>query len=114
MQTNKRTFNDMVSGSDKQLYGPPLQSPYELGEQQWRNLYYDLRAAVDIGHPHFFGTLIITAGSLEGGVKRHMLIDGQQRLTTLALLLASGELELGLGKTCPTTTTTHWAVSGAS
>lgn len=95
MQTNKTTFHDLMSGTGKQLYCPPLQRPYEWGEQQWRDLYFDLRAAADLKQPHFFGTLILTTAAPEGGVKRHMLIDGQQRLTTLALLLARGELELG-------------------
>lgn len=95
MQTVKRTFNDLLSGSDKQLYCPPLQRPYEWGEQQWHDLYEDLKSATMAGETHFFGTLILTQGVKEGEVSRHMLIDGQQRLTTLALLLSRGELELG-------------------
>lgn len=95
MQSNKRTFNDLLSGSDKQLYCPPLQRPYEWGEQQWHDLYEDLKSATSAGEKHFFGTLILTQGVKVGEVTRHMLIDGQQRLTTLALLLSRGELELG-------------------
>lgn len=94
MQTAKRTFNDLLAGSDKQLYCPPLQRPYEWGPQQWSDLYDDLRGAVASGEPHFFGTLILTEGVKDDNVTRHMLIDGQQRLTSLALLLSRGELEL--------------------
>ena len=90
MHAQQKTFLDTLSGSDKQYYCPPLQRAYQWDEPQWQTLYDDLRDAAESGHDHFFGTLILTEAVKEDKVARHMLVDGQQRLTTLTVMLARG------------------------
>lgn len=95
MHAQQKSFNDTLAGSDKQFYCPPLQRAYQWDEPQWQTLYDDLRDAAASGQDHFFGTLILTEGEKEEQISRHMLIDGQQRLTTLTVLLARGAQALG-------------------
>jgi hypothetical protein len=90
MHAQQKSFNDTLSGSDKQYYCPPLQRGYQWSEHQWQTLYEDLRDAAANEQEHFFGTLILTEAVKEGKVSRHLLVDGQQRLTTLTVLLARG------------------------
>ena len=66
---------------------PPYQREYSWQKGQWEDLFEDL---VDADGAHFLGTIITldqTTDTLEGSVLQ--VIDGQQRLTTLSLLLAA-------------------------
>lgn len=68
---------------------PPYQREYSWGKQQWDELFDDL-LETDTGAGHFLGTIICvnqTANSTEEAILE--LIDGQQRMTTLSLLLAA-------------------------
>lgn len=66
---------------------PPYQREYSWQKSQWEELFQDL---VEADGSHFLGTIITlnkTTDAVEGAVLE--LIDGQQRMTTLTLLLAS-------------------------
>lgn len=66
---------------------PPYQREYSWQKPQWEDLFQDL---IEADGPHFLGTIITlnqTKDTLSGGVLE--LIDGQQRITTLTLLLAA-------------------------
>ena len=66
---------------------PPYQREYSWHKVQWEALLDDL---VDADQGHFLGTIITlnqTLDTVEGGVLE--LIDGQQRLTTLTLLMTA-------------------------
>ena len=67
---------------------PDLQRPYAWSEEQANELIYDLKriitSTVDDNVPqHFFGTIVL----LSSNGLRLDIIDGQQRLTTVSLLL---------------------------
>ncbi len=98
---------ELLEGS-KQFEVPLYQRPYSWGkperEQFWRDI---LRAGRDPKPTmHFTGSVVYMerTGSMAGNLKRARLIDGQQRLTTLTLLMLAlserlaevGELELPL------------------
>ncbi len=62
-------------------------------EKQWEYLWTDLQALSEaqldrrkVG-PHFLGALIVKRGEGGGDVERLLVVDGQQRLTTLQLVL---------------------------
>lgn len=64
---------------------PTYQREYSWQKGQWEDLFEDL---VEADGAHFLGTIITldqTTDQLAGGVLE--VIDGQQRLTTLTLLL---------------------------
>jgi hypothetical protein len=66
---------------------PPYQREYSWQRPQWEDLFQDL---IEADGPHFLGTIITlnqTKDAVSGGVLE--LIDGQQRMTTLTLLLAA-------------------------
>jgi hypothetical protein len=66
---------------------PPYQREYSWHKTQWEELFQDL---IEADGAHFLGTIITlntTTDAVHSGVLE--LIDGQQRVTTLTLLLAS-------------------------
>jgi hypothetical protein len=66
---------------------PPYQREYSWQKAEWEDLFQDL---VEADGPHFLGTIITlnqTTDAVHGGVLE--LIDGQQRMTTLTLLLVA-------------------------
>jgi len=78
---------------------PPFQRPYVWNEEdQWQPLWADIervaRGVMEAGDnntessPHFLGAVVIKQlATVAGDPARHSVIDGQQRLTTLQLLL---------------------------
>lgn len=65
---------------------PPYQREYSWQRAQWENLFQDLLEAEG---QHFLGTIISLNNSAEMMDPRLELVDGQQRLTTLSILLAA-------------------------
>ena len=66
---------------------PPYQREYSWHKVQWEELFQDL---IEADGAHFLGTIITlntTMDTVPGSVLE--LIDGQQRMTTLTLLLAA-------------------------
>ncbi|WP_290658341.1 DUF262 domain-containing protein [Kocuria sp.] len=65
---------------------PPYQREYSWQRGQWESLFQDLLEAEG---QHFLGTIITLNNSTDTMNPRLELIDGQQRLTTLSILLAA-------------------------
>jgi uncharacterized protein with ParB-like and HNH nuclease domain len=71
---------------------PLYQRPYEWKEKRWEDMWQDIleRYEAETDASHFMGTIVtMDAKSIPLGVRKHSIIDGQQRLTTLAILLCS-------------------------
>jgi uncharacterized protein with ParB-like and HNH nuclease domain len=79
----------------KQNLVPLFQRPYTWGERQWRTLWEDIntfygREGTDAKSTHFMGAVVtMPARSVPVGVSKFLVIDGQQRLTTIATLLCA-------------------------
>jgi uncharacterized protein with ParB-like and HNH nuclease domain len=79
----------------KQSIVPLFQREYTWSERHWRTLWDDIIAFYgneEIGprSTHFMGAIVtMPARSVPVGVAKFLLIDGQQRLTTVAILLAA-------------------------
>ena len=69
---------------------PPFQRAYTWKREEWENLYADI-SENEVGY--FIGSMIMLADPnnvKKGGVEKHFsIIDGQQRLTTISILLAA-------------------------
>ena len=70
---------------------PIFQRPYSWGEPQIRRLLEDLHQALSCKDPVFLGTMQLSQPiplNPDGSIRSYDVIDGQQRMTTLLLLLA--------------------------
>ena len=80
----------LLSPENNIVYRVPMyQREYSWSKQQWDELFDDLLES-DADSGHFLGTIICinqTENSTQEGILE--LIDGQQRMTTLSLLLAA-------------------------
>lgn len=91
MKAIDQPFGSIINGS-KQFIIPVFQRDYRWEEEQCKQLWLDvLRAARSKGsHRHFLGSIVyVSTGDVSASFTRWLLIDGQQRLTTLTLLLAA-------------------------
>lgn len=97
MQANPRTI-DALFNSQLRYVVPMFQRLYVWQETpQWETLWEDVVEKADLqlsgkpSTPHYLGALIIEGvrPSSPREVKRFLVIDGQQRLTTLQLLLCA-------------------------
>lgn len=91
MQAINRPFSGIINGST-QFIIPVFQRDYRWEEGQCRQLWIDIdrAATAPAGQGHFMGSMVyIATGDTFAGFTRWLLIDGQQRLTTLTLLLTA-------------------------
>lgn len=91
MQAGETTLREIIQG-EKQYIIPLFQRPYSWGKPQWEQLWSDIIELLenDSNSPHFFGSIVtMQIESSPEGVSKFLLIDGQQRLTTILILLAT-------------------------
>jgi uncharacterized protein with ParB-like and HNH nuclease domain len=91
MEANPTQIINYFSGFKQNLV-PLFQRPYTWTEKQWRTLWDDINSFYDepteSKSTHFMGAVVtMPAKSVPVGVSKFLLIDGQQRLTTIVLLI---------------------------
>ena len=77
---------------EKQNLIPLFQRPYSWKRANWQTLWDDMLVQYDTDDKsaHFMGAIVsVPARSVPVGVSKYLIIDGQQRLTTVSLLLAA-------------------------
>jgi predicted transport protein len=91
MNAVQRFFPKIINGAS-QFIIPVFQRDYSWSEENCRQLWKDLLAIADAeaDRGHFIGSVVyIQTGDSSAGFTRWLLIDGQQRVTTLTLLLTA-------------------------
>jgi len=86
ISVNKRSVSELLKSGTKHMFIiPEYQRSYAWGEEQCRTLWDDLVNfnAQNEESTYFLGTIV----SCENDIKEYEIIDGQQRITTLFLLL---------------------------
>jgi len=83
LKAEKKSLRSLLAIDEQQFRIPPYQRPYAWTSEQVDDLWDDLVDNLDSGH--FLGSLVVSAED----EARPQVIDGQQRLTTLMLLLAA-------------------------
>jgi len=85
--TTNATFRQLL-GNGLTYHVPPFQRDYSWGEDEWDDLWQDITALFEPdGEPaHYMGYLVLQSSDS----KRFDIIDGQQRLTTLSILVLAG------------------------
>ena len=89
MKTVRQLFNGGIS-----YRIPPFQRQYVWQEEQWTSLWDDFCSVLDRytvdgkeTDPHFIGTIMIQEREDVDGIESYRIIDGQQRLTTLQIMI---------------------------
>lgn len=85
---NSLTINKLLTDSDALYQIPIYQRPYKWGDDEIDKLWDDILESYNNQEPNYFLGSIITAPSKNGG-KYLDVVDGQQRLTTLIILMAT-------------------------
>ncbi|MTF40351.1 DUF262 domain-containing protein [Cyanobacterium aponinum] len=91
MQAGETTLKEIIQG-EKQYIVPLFQRSYSWGKPQWEQLWSDIVELLEneSNSPHFFGSIVtMQMEFLPEEVSKFLLIDGQQRLTTILILLAT-------------------------
>ena len=77
---------------EKQNLIPLFQRPYSWKKDNWLSLWDDLMVQYELDDKssHFMGAIVsVPAKSVPVGVSKFLIIDGQQRLTTVCILLCA-------------------------
>ena len=90
MQTQRHSLIEILGTPDVRFVVPAYQRRYSWGLRQCRELWLDVQRAARAQAPHFVGTLLYAREASDtDGLERRSIIDGQQRLTTLTLLMVA-------------------------
>lgn len=90
-----------MEGADKRFVIPVYQRNYDWKIENCKQLYDDMIKVVRNGRKnHFFGSIVSTFNP-DGDNEEYQIIDGQQRLTTVSLLLLAMYNLIKQGKVVP-------------
>ncbi len=90
MHAKETRLQEIIEGT-KQYVIPLFQRPYSWTSKEWNILWKDISELAEMGNPraHFMGSVVnMPTTSVPHGVSKFLLIDGQQRLTTIFIILA--------------------------
>lgn len=82
-----RIINDFIEPNKRQYVIPVYQRNYEWPREQCEKLFDDIIQAYKSDKNHFCGSIIYAPLKEEQGILYYLIVDGQQRLTTIYLLL---------------------------
>ena len=85
MKGDAQPLIKFFDGSDKRFIIPLYQRNYDWKEENCEQLFQDLMKLHNSDRKsHFFGSIV---SSIQSGTEDRFIIDGQQRITTVSLLL---------------------------
>lgn len=89
MNTNKvQAISELIAKNQRVFKIPVYQRNYDWGTGQCKKLFDDILKVYDNEKKHFLGTFVYIKGKIDNSnLTEVLVIDGQQRLTTLYLLL---------------------------
>lgn len=80
-------FSDLIEKNKRVFKIPVYQRNYDWTNVQCEKLYQDIMLAHDNDHKHFTGTIVYIVGLNSSNLNEVLIIDGQQRVTTVYILL---------------------------
>lgn len=80
------TLQQFFSVGNEQFVIPAYQRRYAWGQRQQRELFDDLRLLAS-GDTHLLGTVLFLSDTHKPGINQLELVDGQQRVTTITILM---------------------------
>ena len=88
MHANQKFILDIFT-QNHQLTIPIYQRPYSWQKKQCEKLWEDIKNAAKNDREHFIGSIVRFENSQKEEVTIHTVIDGQQRITTILLLISA-------------------------
>lgn len=86
MKGSEAKLVSYMQGSDKRFIIPVYQRNYDWRTENCKQLYEDLKKIIEKKrNSHFFGSIVSVHN--DGEFNEYLIIDGQQRLTTVSLLM---------------------------
>lgn len=82
-----RIMNNFIEQNKRQYAIPVYQRNYEWSKDQCVKLFNDIVVASQRGKEHFCGSVVYSMVKYENNINHYIVIDGQQRMTTVYLLL---------------------------
>ncbi len=87
MNTEKNFLRNFLDGHRSEFFIPVYQRNYDWKREQCQQLWDDLEMLVNgTRNIHFFGCIVSYFDQTQPNIDRFILIDGQQRVTTISLL----------------------------
>lgn len=87
MKGSETQLLGLMEGTDKRYVIPVYQRKYDWKVDNCRQLYADLERVIRDGRSHHFFGSMVSQIVPDGSKIEYHIIDGQQRLTTVTLLL---------------------------
>ena len=80
-------INDFIDRNLRQYSIPVYQRNYEWSAEQCEKLFEDILQAHELDRFHFTGSVVYALLTRENKIDYYVIIDGQQRLTTIYILI---------------------------
>lgn len=84
MNAETKSYGSLIKG-DSIFRVPIFQRNYSWEKKNWEDLWLDIKEGKRANKKHYMGSVVV----VDKGKKNYDLIDGQQRLTTLSLIILS-------------------------
>ena len=82
--TSTDNFADII-GNNRKFIVPIFQRDYSWNEEQWDDLWQDIKEMIEEKGDHYMGYLVLQ--SIKDNGTSFKIIDGQQRFTTITLII---------------------------
>lgn len=82
-----RIMNNFIEQNKRQYAIPVYQRNYEWSKDQCEKLFQDIVTAAHREREHFCGSVVYSLVKYENNINYYIIIDGQQRMTTVYLIL---------------------------
>ena len=82
-----RVLGELIETNKRQFVIPVYQRNYDWEKSHCKKLFDDILSAYQLDRFHFIGSIVYVDQGEENKIYRYLIIDGQQRITTLFLLL---------------------------
>lgn len=80
-------IEDILDPNKAQYSIPVYQRNYDWSKAQCEKLFQDIIQSSETGKKHFMGSIVNAESGTINKIKRYIIIDGQQRITTIFVLL---------------------------
>ena len=87
MQSSTERILSYMFENRRQYTIPVYQRNYDWNKDNCETLFIDIKNLVNADKKHFLGTIVQVQLEEKNGIKRYLIIDGQQRFTTLFLFI---------------------------